>query len=82
MIHQCLLMQMGKILELKLETMCMRLKPSAVFVRSGLLGLHRNHPLCYSGALLALYSAAESRLQLTTKLTAKERALLRPVSQN
>ena len=45
-------------------------------------GLHRNPPLCYGGALLALYSAAESRVQLTTELAPKERALRRPVSQN
>ena len=31
-------------------------------------GLHRNPPLCYGGALLSLYSAAESRVQLTTEL--------------
>ena len=82
---------MGKILELKLETMNMILRPSPVFVRSGfrnfwssfmptekfmLHSLVRNKsPIaCYCGSLLAHYRAAESRVQLTTELAAKERA--------
>ena len=37
---------------------------------------------CYFGSLLALYSAVETYVQLTTELAAKERALKGLASQN